>query len=235
MLSGNQIAQLRRLNAGLTVHELHEPIFAVYGRIIAENGTLAGYQELRDTILGACADTPAHTAYLASIQEGEKLEAARYIQDVVFGEKGIQTGCCWGKNFNLNGMEYHKSSEAIIALTDIALFLGRVEDIGKDGWDTSQAKLFLVPEGTALELYQTTLHFAPVSIRSNPFYAVIILPQGTNLPIGSCRIDNEHVHDGDNQYLFMENKWLLAHPDSPTAKRGARIGITGDNLSVIPL
>lgn len=235
MLTSSQTAEFRKNNAALHVHEVHEPLFSTFGKILAEQGSIAGYQELRIAVLTACAELPEHTAYTPFIQETENLETVRYMKETVFGGLGIQTGCCWGMNQSLNGMEYHKSSEVLIALTDMALFLGKQQDITCEGWDTSQAMLFLVPEGTALELFQTTLHFAPISVCSDPFYAVIMLPKGTNLPLDRGITQDGTASDNESRYLFMKNKWLLTHQDSPAAKRGACIGITGNNLHVTHL
>ena len=36
--------------------------------------------------------------------------------------------------------------------------------------------------------------------------------------------------EGEEALLWMQNKWLLCHPDSPQAQKGAFVGIRGENL-----
>ena len=60
----------------------------------------------------------------------------------------------------LNALEYHRSSEANVAVTDIILLLGQQSDITEDfTYDTAQLEAFFIPAGTAVELYATTLHY----------------------------------------------------------------------------
>ena len=42
---------------------------------------------------------------------------------------------------------------------------------------------FFVPAGTAFEMYETTLHYAPCGVDGKGFKDVIILPKGTNADI----------------------------------------------------
>ena len=67
-----------------------------------------------------------------------------------------------GDNHKLNGLEYHRSSEINIAVTDMILLLGSQQDVGTDfTYDTSKVEAFYVPAGTVVEMYATTLHYAP--------------------------------------------------------------------------
>ena len=71
-------------------------------------------------------------------------------------------GYCNGDNHKLNALEYHRSSELDIAQTDLILLLGMQQDIENgDIYDTSKVEAFLVPAGTGVELYATTLRYAP--------------------------------------------------------------------------
>ena len=44
----------------------------------------------------------------------------------------------------------------------------------------------------------------------------------------------EYAYDTEGT-RWMKNKWLLAHPESPAAAKGAAVRITGKNLSVNPI
>ena len=37
---------------------------------------------------------------------------------------------------------------------------------------------------------------------------------------------------GEEALLWMTNKWMVCHPDSPQAAKGAHVGIRGENLQL---
>ena len=81
-------------------------------------------------------------------------------------------------------MEYHRSSEVSAAATDAILILGSQQDIADDwSFDTAKCEAFLVPKGTAVEIYATTLHYAPCSVGDERFRVTVVLPKGTNYPL----------------------------------------------------
>lgn len=169
------------------------------------------------------------TMYELSVPEFEKLPVFTQLQHEVYGGLPIEFGHCSGHNTKLNAVEYHRSSEVDIAATDLILMLGRQQDIDyrTNQYDTSKMELFFVPAGTAVELYGTTLHFAPCSVDGKEFRCGVVLPKGTNeaLPVVPDK-------DGENALLFALNKWLIAHKESGLDADGAWIGLVGDNLEV---
>lgn len=213
----NNLSLLRYQNPGLIFYHIQSSAFLKYGSIYSDFNvssivqlSLRNFPFVKDT------------SYVASNSELEKCVCLEEIRRVCFGEMEIQAGLCWGNNSKLNGMEYHKSSEVIIAATDLVLMLGHVHDITDSEWNSGNAECFYVPEGTVLELYSGTLHLAPCRANKNPFYALIILPKDTNYPL-----DREPTG-----LLWMKNKWLIAHPESALAARGAAVGILGSNLEI---
>ena len=79
-----------------------------------------------------------------------------------------------------------------------------------------------------IEVYATTLHYAPCNADENGFKCVVVLPKGTN-----HEIENQpEVFGGDSKLLFAKNKWLVAHPDSGLDKDGAFIELKAENLSL---
>lgn len=145
-----------------------------------------------------------------------------------FGGMPIQLGMCWGYNTKLNCLEYHRSSEINIAAGDAVLLLARQEEIVDGKLDVSHIKAFLLSAGTAVELYATTLHYAPCHTDSTAgFRVAVVLPRGTNTakPPLILRCD-------EDRWLVARNKWLLAHASSPEAGDGAYIGLTGENLDI---
>ena len=107
--------------------------------------------------------------------------------------------------------------------------LGRQQDIDPETltYDTAQVEFFFVPAGTAVELYATTLHFAPCGIDGQEFRCGVALPRGTNEPRA-----NPIVATGEDRLLFAVNKWMLAHAESGLDKDGAYIGLRGDNCKL---
>ncbi len=167
--------------------------------------------------------------YEPSVPEFEQLPVFSRLRDEVFGGMPVELGHCSGWNNKLNGLEYHRSSEIDMAATDLILLLGCQQDIDWEHftYDTAKVEAFLVPAGTAVELYATTLHFAPCSVSGKEFRMGVALPRGTNEPL-----DFVPEKTGENQLLLQRNKWLLAHKDSGLGEDGAWIGLVGENIEI---
>lgn len=167
--------------------------------------------------------------YVASVETLEVCSVFEEFQERGFGDMPVQVGYCCGRNDMLNSLEYHKSSEFNIAGDDVVLMLGMQQEIVDGKYDTSNVKAFLVPAGTGVELYATTLHYAPCDYKPGAGYRVVcVLPKGTN--VGKPKLKaNDTVED---RMCFGTNKWLITHPDSDDAKKGAYVGITGENLKL---
>jgi hypothetical protein len=155
----------------------------------------------------------------------EALPPAGDIRTALFGEMPIQIVWCIDHNNRLNAVEYHKSSEGLVAVTDLLLLLGRLQDIKDNTYDSTLIAGFFVPAGTTIEIYATTLHFTPISVSVRGFAALIILPEKTNKPL-----ETQNVHA---PLLLARNKGLIAHADSNLAKTGAHTGIKGPNTEII--
>lgn len=105
---------------------------------------------------------PEDVVYVASEPKLEALAVMKELTDKTYGELPIQIGYCNGHNRKLNALEYHRSSEVDVAATELVLMLGKQQDITEEfTYDTSKVKAFRIPAGTAVELYATTLHYAP--------------------------------------------------------------------------
>ena len=82
----------------------------------------------------------------------------------IYGSLPVQLGYCNGHNKKLNALEYHRDSEVNIAVTDMILILGNLWDVTDDfTYETSKAEAFMVPAGTVVEMFSTTLHYAPAN------------------------------------------------------------------------
>ncbi|HWT27637.1 MAG TPA: DUF4867 family protein [Mobilitalea sp.] len=155
----------------------------------------------------------------------ESLAVAKELQSKAFGELPVQIGYCNGHNVMLNAVEYHRSSELNIAATDAVLLLGCQQDITDDfTYDTSLVEAFLLPKGCGVEIYGTTLHYAPCNANDNGFLVSVVLPKGTNYPL-----KDKHAN-GEDKLITANNKWLIAHPESGI--ENCHVGLKGKNLNV---
>lgn len=199
--------------------------FKKYGRVIKniDFGTLV--DAMKETFI------PEKVTYEPTVENLEKLEVAAEIKNKFFGELPIQIGYCNGHNELLNAVEYHRSSEINVAATDAILILGNLWDVEDDfTYDTSKMEAFLVPAGTAVELYATTLHYAPCGVDNKGFQVAVILPRGTNF-----ELTTEHAKcplcGGEDALITAANKWLIGHEEGGLPK-GSFIGLKGKNLNV---
>lgn len=196
--------------------------FKKYGQVLENYNCKELIEKMKTTPL------PRDVIYKPSIKELENLKIADDLGAREFGELPIQIGYCNGNNYLLNAVEYHRSSEINVAVTDLILLLGCQQDIEEDySYDTSKIEAFLIPAGTIIEVYATTLHYAPCNANENGFRCVVVLPRDTNLPLEN-RIDKS----GEDALLFARNKWLIGHKDTDLGAQGAFIGLKGENISM---
>lgn len=195
--------------------------FKTYGRVVEgyDFSEITAYME---------ANTPipeAGNVYVASVPEMEALAEKEKIEKIIYGGMPIQIGYCNGRNTTYNGFEYHKGSEINVAVTDFMLCLGHVWDIKDNTYDIKDVQVFFVPKGTAIEMYQTTLHLSPCRVTDEGFKGVVILPKGTNTPL-----EKLEPKDNEGKLLLQRNKWVIAHPErEPLVKQGAVTGVIGPN------
>ena len=209
----------------MKIYSVFDPEFARYGQIVK------GLEESVAEILPLLEKTyqpEEGTAYSPSNEELEELPAAMELSEHCFGGMEIQLGHCNGHNTKLNCLEYHRNSEFNLGSEDFILLLGRQEDIRDGMLDTSTVKAFRVPAGVLIEVWATTLHFAPCHADPQKgFHVLIVLPRFTNTE----RPQMKNV-TWEDEIMTARNKWLLAHPDSRQAKNGAKVGLTGDNIDI---
>lgn len=203
------------------IYNITDKEYEAYGRVLTKD-----YQV--DALVKEMEKTPApdHVIYIASDAGLEALDQAKVLQESFFGGMPIQVGYCNGSNYLLNAVEYHRDSEVNVALTDLILILGKEQDIEADGtYQTEKMEAFLVPAGTVVEVYATTLHYAPCNVNGNKFCTAVILPKGTNEDAPAPQNNT-----AEDKLLFAKNKWLIAHKDAKI--QGAFEGLIGENLSV---
>lgn len=216
----------------MKVYEVTDPRFRKYGKVVKNIDFSALVEELKKT------PVTENVVYEPAIPELEALPVAEEIKRVFYGELPMQIGYCNGHNTKLNALEYHRSSEINVAAADAILMLGlqadvedNYDDYTGDGsspkvvYDTSKVEAFRLPAGMAVEIYATTLHYAPCHVGPEGFQVSIILPKGTNYPL-------EEQHGGSEDALMTaKNKWLIGHPEGGLPE-GSYLGLVGENLDV---
>ena len=107
----------------MKIYRVTDPEFAPYGTVLDisadELFPLAEMIEMPES----------GSKYEPSFDSFENTALARQLQEDVYGELPIQIGYCWGHNTKLNALEWHKSSELNIAMTDFVLMLARLDDL----------------------------------------------------------------------------------------------------------
>ncbi len=207
-------------------------VLSVTDEAFAEYGAVWGDVDagLTREIAGAlAADTPLPdgVAYVPEDPAIQGLSAASALAPALFGGLAVQFGWCNGHNVKLNCLEYHRTSEFNLGAGDFMLLLAKQSDIVGGKLDTSRVKAFHVPAGVLVEIYATTLHYAPCQVSDDGFRVLVALPAGTNLDRPALAATG-----GDAELLWASNKWLLAHPESEEAACGAPVRLTGVNITL---
>ena len=206
----------------MIIKKVTDDEFKKYGHVLKNYNCSKLIEKMKTTPL------PTDVIYEPSVKELENLKIFEDLKAREFGELPIQIGYCNGNNYLLNAVEYHRSSEINVAVTDFILLLGCIQDIEEDySYDTSKIEAFIIPTGTILEVYATTLHYAPCNANEYGFKCVVVLPKDTNLSLES-KINKS----GEDALLFARNKWLIGHKDTDLGAQGAFIGLKGQNISV---
>lgn len=205
----------------MQIKKVTDPAFRKYGRILSiEVPDLL--ERLSKTPL------PQDVVYVPGDESLEDSAEARMIQDSIYGGMPVQIGYCNGNNHKLNAVEYHRGSEVNIPVQGCILILGSEQDIEEDySYDTSRMEAFEIPAKTVVEIYGTTLHYAPCNLSEEGFQVSVILPRGTNTdkPVLSGTFSEDRL-------MTARNKWLIAHEESGLGDEGAFVGLKGENLTV---
>lgn len=216
---------LKSKNESLEILDIASKSFKIYGNVLDSKDFTHYFNYLGD-------DT--------SIPERDNIYVAHeknilneinkdHILNHIFGNVDIQTGYVNGHNTKLNALEYHKSSEVIVALTPIVLLLGLHQDIKNQTYDSKEIKAFYVPQYSVIELHPRVLHFSPCKTMNSGFKCGIVLPMGTNTEF----IKLDEFKSIEDKLLFKTNKWLMVHKEhQKMVDLGAHIGIIGENIEI---
>ena len=204
----------------MKIQKVTDPAFRKYGQVLEGYDFTGLIKEMKHT------PVPEDVIYVPSVEELEALDIMKDLQNKGYGGLPVQIGYCNGHNKKLNAVEYHRNSEINVAVTDLVLLIGHQQDIEPDHtYDTSKIEAFLVSAGTGIEVYATTLHYAPCHVNEGGFQCVVVLPKGTNTDL---TFQTEKM--GEDSLMTAKNKWLIAHEDAKIA--GAFNGLKGENITI---
>ncbi|MDR1399019.1 MAG: DUF4867 family protein [Treponema sp.] len=207
----------------MKLESVKDALFREYGQIVE------GYNftELLQTLKQTTTRPLNKVIYVPSDAQLEGLSIYGALQNNYYGGMPIQIGYCNGHGTKLNALEYHRDSEINIAYDDVILLLAKQSEINTMDWsiDADRVRAFFLPAGMAVELYASTLHYAPSSADETGFQVIIVLPKGTNLAKPTITAKN-----GEDRLLTAANKWLIAHAEAKAEiAGGAYVGIRGSN------
>ncbi len=208
----------------MKIYSVYDPEFKPYGQIVT------GLEDAVAEILPVLATRPQPEGvdYVPTDPALQELPAAVEISEHCFGGMPVEMGWCNGHNTMLNCLEYHRDSEFNLGSEDFILLIAKQDEIVDGILDTACVKAFKVPAGVLVEVYATTLHYAPCHCDPNKRIRVLVaLPWLTNTdrPVMESKTWEDEI-------LTARNKWLLPHPDSSEAKGGAKVGLSGININI---
>ncbi len=207
----------------MKIYSVYDSEFKPYGQVLGGYDTTCLVNAMKTIPL-----PEEGTAYEPSIPVLEATCVYGDFQNNAYGGMPVQLGMCWGHNTKLNCLEYHRDSEVNVGDTDFILLLAKQGEINDGVLDTSVVKAFKVPAGVPVEVYATSLHYAPCqATKDSGFRVAVVLPRGTNTGVPGAKPKNE-----EDKWLTARNKWLLAHPESSEASQGAHIGLSGVNIDI---
>ncbi|MCQ2580527.1 MAG: DUF4867 family protein [Treponemataceae bacterium] len=201
--------------------------FEKYGKVLKGYDVTALLDKLE-----ASTKKPEGVIYEPSDSALEAISAQEFSTNA-YGGMPVQIGYCNGHNTKLNCLEYHRGSELNIPANDIVLLLAPLQAVKNGKLDTNLVEAFYVPKGTVVQVYETTLHYAPCNsvrdgkVSDEGFRVIIVLPKDTNTEKPAIK-----EIDFEDKLLWARNKWLIAHPDSSEAKQGAFVGLIGKNIDL---
>jgi hypothetical protein len=222
------IGSLNTENPDLGILPVTDPSFSSYGAV---------HRKLRvDSLLGAmdrwitvtdgvvCEPDPAG-------MDRCPRETAPIVRTVFGGMEDLQLGWMHGRNSVLNSLEYHKCPEAVVAASDMVVFVGLAQDIvwPEGTYDISRVKAFFVPRGTLYEVLPCCLHGTPTHARrADGFRCAVMLPRGTRSPV-----DLPPSAEGEAALLHGRGTWLIAHPSEPSFQgTSVHFGLIGRSIQL---
>lgn len=224
----NLLDMLRKENPDLVIKSVSDPEFATFGTVHPHIRVPQMREHLYST-----RQMPAEEVYEPCADDLMDMEEAIFFKQFAYGETACQIGYYSGFGSKLNALEYHKCSEMLVEFEPCVLILGHIWDVKDYTIEAAKLELFYVPADTCVEVYATSLHFAPCMATAAGVRQVVCQTATTNTDLHH---PERMTEDGENRMLLQRNKWVLIHPEA-AANFGPNAvqGILGKNISVNPV
>lgn len=169
--------------------------------------------------------------YIASIPELEATQTIKQIGRDIYAGMPIDAGVTIGHADTFTAFEYHQCSETNIMLNDVVMVLAKRQTLEAQGSidPNREAKMFFVPKGTVIELYNDSLHYAPLQVTKDGYRVIVVVIHGTNsvLPAGFESTNPRVVKQGKFQVVHRSRKDKIA--------QGYQVAVVGDLIHTKPL
>lgn len=220
----NTLKELRKINPHVEIFDIYSKEFKRFGKVSDLDCSEIIDYLIRET------EIPQEGNFYTPIDKNmEEFQVFKEAYNKNYGLIDVEIGYCNGQSTHLNGLEYHKTNEFNIGATDMVIFLAMVQDMNGNYIDTKDARAFFLGKGEVVELYQTSMHYAPCKVHVSGFKCGVILSRSTNVLTNIVDIKAE----GEHRLLFKQNTWLVVHPDfKEFVDMGAFPGITGENTKI---
>ena len=119
------VDELKEKNLSLDLNAVSHESFSAYGELV----TGVDFSEALAWLEQESPVPDEGNCYVPGEPELEKLKLKEILEKSFWGGMECQIGYCNGRNTMLNGLEYHRCSELLVAGTDLVLFLGRRQDM----------------------------------------------------------------------------------------------------------
>ena len=214
------------LNPDVHLLTLSDPSFADFG-IRYEDYDLTQIERVMADVI----PPEEGTAYLPSLPQLEATETIQAIGRDVYAGMPIEAGVTQGHARTFTAFEYHQCSETNIMLDDVVMVLAQrrvLEAKGKID-PNRDAALFYVPKGSVIELYNSTLHYTPLSVSTKAYQVLVIAVKGTNEPLPAG-------FSSQNPRVVKQGKFQVVHPSrKDKIAQGYQVGLSGKVLTVNPV
>lgn len=220
------ISEFKAANPNIKLYDVNSPEFSVYG-VLYPNYDISRIK----TILTSLPLPESGSRYLQSIEALEKEETIQSIGKDIFAGLPINAGATIGYTTDFSAVEFHQSSEVNIALDDVILVLGQRQllEVNQTFDPHTEGKAFYIPAGSVIELFNTTLHYAPVEVFEHGYRVVVVVVEGTNTALPS------DFHS-QNPRVVKKGKFQVVHPSrKDKIAQGYQVGMSGELMTFNPL
>lgn len=222
----SRIDEFRAANPQYDILSATDSVFNDYG-VIYPDYDLSEINQVMNQV-----KTPDEgSKYLISIDSLEKTDTIKQIRNDVFAGMPIEAGATIGHTDDFTAFEYHQSSELNIMLDDVIMVLGKRQTLERQGSidPNREAKMFYVPKGSVVELFNDTLHYAPIQVAKSGYKVIVVVVKGTNevLPDSFKKKNPRVVKQGKFQVVHACRKDKIA--------QGYQVALIGDVIKTHPL